>query len=52
MGMKPRRDEAMALRLCAPDFYLVGDCRVPKSVREANWDGYQAAVDAGRVGRV
>lgn len=49
MGMKPLRDEALALRRCAPDFYVVGDCRVPKSMKEANWDGYQAALDLGRV---
>jgi 2,4-dienoyl-CoA reductase-like NADH-dependent reductase (Old Yellow Enzyme family)/thioredoxin reductase len=49
MGMKPRLDEAVTLRQCAPDFYLVGDCRAAKSVREANWDGYQAAIDVGRV---
>lgn len=49
MGMKPRIDEAMGLRTCAPDFYLVGDCRAARSIREANWDGHQAALDAGRV---
>ena len=47
MGMRPRRDEALALRMCAPEFYLVGDCNVPKSIREANWAGYQAALDIG-----
>ena len=48
MGMKPLRDEALALRQCAPEFYLTGDCRFPKSMREANWDAYQAALDIGR----
>ncbi|MBQ9858827.1 MAG: FAD-dependent oxidoreductase [Oscillospiraceae bacterium] len=49
MGMKPLMNEALELRLCAPDFYLTGDCRAAKSIKEANWDAYHAAIDAGRV---
>ena len=45
MGMKPRMEQALALRLCAPEFFLAGDCKAPRTVREANWDGYQCAVD-------
>ncbi|MGI6217786.1 MAG: FAD-dependent oxidoreductase, partial [Coriobacteriales bacterium] len=47
MGMRPRQEEALALRLCTPDFYLVGDALVSKSIREANWNAYQAALDIG-----
>ncbi len=47
MGMKPLRDEALTLRLCAPQFHLVGDALVSKSIREANWNAYQAAMDIG-----
>ena len=49
MGMQPLREQALALRNCAPDFYLVGDVRAPKSIREANWDAYQAALDLGKL---
>ncbi|MBQ8974251.1 MAG: FAD-dependent oxidoreductase [Oscillospiraceae bacterium] len=45
MGMKPNMDEALALRLCAPEFFLVGDAKAARSVREANWEGYQSALD-------
>ncbi len=47
MGMRPLRDEALSLRLCAPQFYLVGDALASKSIREANWNAYQAAMDIG-----
>ena len=47
MGMKPRREEALALRWCARDFHLVGDALASRSIREANWDAYQAALDIG-----
>ncbi len=47
MGMRPRQKEALSLRLCAPEFYLVGDALVSKSIREANWNAYQAAMDIG-----
>ncbi len=49
MGMKPRRDAALSLYNCAKDFYLIGDARAAKDIREANWDGYQAAFDIGRI---
>ena len=47
MGMRPLRDEALEYRLCAPDYYLVGDALASKSMREANWLAYQAALDIG-----
>ncbi len=49
LGMKSNRDEAMALRLCAPDFYLIGDARAARTIREATGEAYQAVLDAGRV---
>ena len=45
MGMKALMNEALALSSCAPEFYIAGDCKVPRSIREANWEGYQSAVD-------
>ena len=45
MGMTPNLEQALSLRLCAPTFYIAGDCRSPRSVREANWEGYQSAID-------
>lgn len=49
MGMRPLRDEALAMRLCAPDFHLVGDALVSRTIREANWNAYQAALDCGMI---
>ena len=49
MGLKPRRDEALAMRWCAPEFHLVGDALVSKSIREANWNAYQAGLDVGML---
>ncbi|MCQ2406782.1 MAG: NAD(P)/FAD-dependent oxidoreductase, partial [Oscillospiraceae bacterium] len=45
MGMRPNRDEALALADCAKEFFLAGDAKLSRSIREANWEGYQAAMD-------
>ena len=47
MGMKAKRDEALAMRWTAPQFDLVGDAVVAQSLREANWGAYQAALNVG-----
>lgn len=49
LGMKPQREEALALYDCAPDFYLVGDSRAAATIREANWGGYNAVLDAEKL---
>ena len=48
LGMKPRRAEAEALALCAPEYYVVGDCVVPATVYQATSAAYFAALDIGR----
>ncbi len=47
-GMKPLKDEAAALRYCAPEFHQLGDCLVPKNIKAATSVAYQAARDVGR----
>ncbi|WP_193708309.1 FAD-dependent oxidoreductase [Alkalibaculum sporogenes] len=48
IGQKPLREEALALSDCAPEFYQVGDCVIPKDIYEATSTAYQAAIDIGR----
>ncbi|MBR4656282.1 MAG: FAD-dependent oxidoreductase [Oscillospiraceae bacterium] len=35
MGQQPLREEAEALRFCAPEFYVLGDCVSPKNILQA-----------------
>jgi len=35
VGQAPLYDEAAALSLCAPEFYMGGDCAVPKNIMQA-----------------
>ena len=35
MGQTPLREEADALRFCAPEFYTLGDCVSPKNIMQA-----------------
>jgi pyruvate/2-oxoglutarate dehydrogenase complex dihydrolipoamide dehydrogenase (E3) component len=35
VGQKPLREEADALRFCAPEFYALGDCVTPKNIMQA-----------------
>jgi hypothetical protein len=46
--MKPLREEAEALRFCAPEFYQIGDCVTPRNIAEATRCAYYAAIDLGR----
>ena len=48
LGMKPMRDEAAALALCAPEFHVIGDCLVPATIQQATNAAYFAALDIGR----
>ncbi|NLB29499.1 MAG: FAD-dependent oxidoreductase [Clostridiales bacterium] len=48
LGQVPLRDEALALRDCAPEFYQIGDCVVPKNIQAATQAAYQIARDIGR----
>ena len=48
LGMKPKRDEAAALALCAPEYYVVGDCVVPATIYQATSTAFFAALDIGK----
>lgn len=48
LGMRPKRDEAAALALCAPEFAVVGDCATPDTIKEATSEAFFAALDIGR----
>ncbi len=48
LGMTPLREEANALRECAPLFFEIGDCAEPKNIYAANATAYTIARDIGR----
>ena len=43
VGLRPLTEEAEAFRECAREFRLIGDCRKPRTVFDANKDGYNVA---------
>jgi 2,4-dienoyl-CoA reductase-like NADH-dependent reductase (Old Yellow Enzyme family)/thioredoxin reductase len=49
VGQRPLREEAEALRFCAPEFYQIGDCLTPKNITEATRAAYNIARDIGRI---
>jgi len=48
LGMKPNRDAAAALALCAPEFHVLGDCVTPATIYQATNAAYFAAMDIGK----
>ena len=48
LGQAPLRDEANALRDCAPFFYEIGDCVQPGNIYDANSTAFVIARDIGR----
>ncbi len=48
IGQKPLRDEAVALRDCAGEFYQLGDCVTPKNILAATQTAWTIARDIGR----
>ena len=48
MGQKPLRDEALALRPCAREFYMIGDCVCAGNIAAATGQAYQTALNIGR----
>ena len=48
LGMKPNRDEAAALALCAPEYHVLGDCVIPATVYQATNAAYFEALDIGK----
>ena len=47
-GQRPLREDALALRDCAPEFYMLGDCVAPKNIVAATQAAFQLARDIGR----
>nr|WP_320026289.1 FAD-dependent oxidoreductase [uncultured Acetobacterium sp.] len=48
IGQKPLQQEALALSVCAPEFYQIGDCVTPKNIYDATSTAHQVACDIGR----
>ncbi|MDO4311833.1 MAG: NAD(P)/FAD-dependent oxidoreductase [Eubacteriales bacterium] len=49
VGQKPLREETTALAYCAPEFYPIGDCIVPKTIMNATSQAYYTARNVGRI---
>ena len=47
-GQRPLREDALALRDCAGEFYMLGDCVTPKNILAATQTAFQLARDIGR----
>ena len=48
LGRVPRREAALALRECAPEFHMIGDCVSMKNIQAATSAGFFTARDIGR----
>lgn len=48
VGQRPLQDEAAALRGCAPEFYQIGDCFMPKNIMSATAAAFTVARNIGR----
>ena len=49
MGLDSRGSEAAGLSMCAPEFYLIGDCSTPRNIFMTTNEAYHVAMDIGRV---
>jgi len=49
LGQKPLQAEALALRTCAPEFYMIGDCLGAKNIANATAQAHDVAVNIGRI---
>ena len=47
LGLKPRWDEADALRFCAAEFYQIGDCLKPRNLMATTSEAWTAARNIG-----
>jgi pyruvate/2-oxoglutarate dehydrogenase complex dihydrolipoamide dehydrogenase (E3) component len=47
VGQRPLSDEAYALRACAPEFHVIGDCQVPKNIMSATSAAFTISRDIG-----
>jgi len=48
-GYRSLSDEAVVLHGCAPEFYQIGDCVLPRDILSATQGAYHIARDIGRV---
>ena len=48
VGMRPNRDAAEALRFCAPEFYMIGDCITPRNITAATSTAFEISNSIGR----
>lgn len=48
VGQQPLQEEALALRRCAPEFHMLGDCVIPGNIAGATGVAYQIALNIGR----
>jgi thioredoxin reductase len=48
VGQMPLQEEALALRFCAPEFYMLGDCVTPRNIYSATSTAYDIARNLGR----
>ena len=48
VGQRPLQDEASALRFCAPEFYMIGDCVSPKNITNATSAAFEISNSIGR----
>ena len=50
LGLKGRGQQAAELSMCAPEFYLIGDCNTPRNIQFTTDEAYHVAMDLGRGG--
>ncbi|MCL1828949.1 MAG: FAD-dependent oxidoreductase [Oscillospiraceae bacterium] len=48
VGRTPVREEALALRFCAPEFYMLGDCVSSRNITAATSEAFMIARNIGR----
>jgi len=49
LGQKPLQEEALALRFCAPEFYMAGDCLNVRNIANATAQAHDIASALGRL---
>lgn len=49
VGQQPLREEANALKFCAPEFYPIADCVSAKNIMNATTQAYYTARNIGRI---
>ena len=49
VGQRPLQEEALALKFCATEFYMIGDCVAPKNIANATAQAHDVAANLGRI---